>query len=57
MWYNLRGDSQDTAIWHTFIGMPNLKGTQVGLPEVRDSGGAWLMFAGTPEAHIMLPGR
>jgi hypothetical protein len=57
IWYNLRGDSQDTAIWHTFIGMPNLKGTQVGLPEVRDAGGAWLMFAGTPEAHVMLPGR
>ncbi len=57
MWYNLRGDSQDTAIWHTFIGMPNLTGEQVGLPEVRDAGGAWLMFAGTPEAHIMLPGR
>ena len=57
MWYNLRGDSQDTAIWHTFIGMPNFKGEQVGLPEVGDAGGAWLMFAGTPEAHIMLPGR
>jgi len=57
IWYNLRGDSQDTAIWHTFVGMPNLKGTQVGLPEVRDAGGAWLMFADTPEAHIMLPGR
>ena len=57
IWYNLRGDSQDTAIWHSFIAMPNLKGTQVGLPEVRDAGGAWLMFAGTPEAHIMLPGR
>jgi hypothetical protein len=57
MWYNLRGDSQDTAIWHTFIGMPNFKGAQVGLPEVGDAGGAWLMFAGTPEAHIMLPGR
>jgi hypothetical protein len=57
IWYNLRGDSQATAIWHTFIGMPNLTGKQVGLPEVRDAGGAWLMFAGTPEAHIMLPGR
>jgi len=57
IWYNLRGDSQDTAIWHTFIGMPNFKGAQVGLPEVGDAGGAWLMFAGTPEAHIMLPGR
>jgi hypothetical protein len=57
MWYNLRGASQATAIWHTFIGMPNLTGKQVGLPEVGDAGGAWLMFAGTPEAHIMLPGR
>ena len=57
MWYNLRGSSQDTATWHTFIGMPNFKGEQVGLSEVGDAGGAWLMFAGTPEAHIMLPGR
>jgi hypothetical protein len=57
MWYNLRGASQHTATWHTFIGMPNFKGEQVGLPEVGDAGGAWLMFAGTPEAHIMLPGR
>ena len=57
MWYNLRGASQDTATWHTFIGMPNFKGEQVGLREVGDAGGAWLMFAGTPEAHIMLPGR
>ncbi len=57
MWYNLRGDSQDTAIWHTFIGMPNFTAEQVGLPNNRDAGGAWLMFEGTPEAHIMLPGR
>ena len=57
MWYNLRGNSEDTAIWHTFIGMPGFTGDQVGLDEVRDAGGAWLMFAGTPEAHIMLPGR
>ena len=57
IWYNLRGDSQDTAIWHTFIAMPNLTGEQVGLPEVRDAGGAWLMFEGTPEAHIMIGGR
>lgn len=57
MWYNLRGASQETATWHTFIGMPNFRGQQVGLPEVGDEGGAWLMFAGTPEAHIMLPGR
>ena len=57
IWYNLRGNSQDTAIWHTFIGMPGFTADQVGLPNVRDAGGAWLMFEGTPEAHIMLPGR
>ena len=57
IWYNLRGDSQDTAIWHTFIGMPNFTAEEVGLPNVRDAGGAWLMFEGTPEAHVMLPGR
>ena len=57
IWYNLRGDSQDTAIWHTFIGMPNHTAAQVGLPNVRDAGGAWLMFEGTPEAHIMIGGR
>ncbi len=57
IWYNLRGDSQDTAIWHTFIGMPNFMADEVGLPNVRDAGGAWLMFEGTPEAHIMISGR
>ena len=57
IWYNLRGDSQDTAIWHTFIGMPGFTGDQVGLPNVRDAGGAWLMFEGTPDAHIMINGR
>ena len=57
MWFNFRGNSEATAIMHSFVAMPGLRGNQVGLPEVRDSGGAWLMFAGTPEAHIMLPGR
>jgi hypothetical protein len=57
MWYNFRGDSEATAVRHTVIAMPNHTGSQIGLPEVRDSGGIWLMFAGTPEAHIMLPGR
>ena len=57
IWYNLRGKSQDTAIWHTFIAMPNHTGAQAGLPNNRDAGGAWLMFEGTPEAHIMVGGR
>jgi hypothetical protein len=57
IWYNLRGKSQETAVWHTFIAMPNHTGAQVGLPNNRDAGGAWLMFEGTPEAHIMVGGR
>jgi hypothetical protein len=55
IWFNLFGKSEATATRHWFIAMPRLKGDQVSLPEVRDAGGAWLMFAGTSEAHIMLP--
>ena len=55
IWFNLFGKSEATATRHWFIAMPNLRGNQVGLPEVRDAGGAWLMLAGTSEAHIMLP--
>ena len=57
MWYNFRGNDEATATRHTFIAMPNFKGSQIGLPENRDDGGAWVMFAGSPEGHIMLPGR
>lgn len=57
IWYNLRGKNQETAVWHTFIAMPNHTAAQVGLPNNRDAGGAWLMFEGTPEAHIMVGGR
>jgi hypothetical protein len=55
IWFNVFGRNEATAIRHWFVAMPNLRGNQVGLPEVRDAGGAWLMLAGTPEAHIMLP--
>jgi hypothetical protein len=55
IWFNLFGKSEATALRHWFVAMPGLRGDQVGLPEVRDAGGAWLMLAGTPEAHIMLP--
>ena len=55
IWFNVFGRNEATAIRHWFVAMPNLRGNQVGLPEVRDAGGAWLMLAGTSEAHIMLP--
>ena len=38
LWYNFRGNSEATATRHSFVAMPGLRGNQVGLPEVRDSG-------------------
>jgi hypothetical protein len=57
LWYNFRGNDEATATRHTQVAMPNIRGSQVKLPENRDDGGAWVMFAGSPEGHIMLPGR
>ena len=56
IWYKFWGNSEATAVKHSFIAMPNHTGKDVGLPEVRDANGSWAMFAGTSEAHIMLPG-
>ena len=56
IWYKFWGNSEATAVRHSFIAMPNKTGKDVGLPEVRDANGSWVMFAGTSEAHIMLPG-
>jgi len=56
IWYKFWGNSEATAVRHSFIAVPNLRGKDVSLPEVRDAGGSWVMFAGTSEAHIMLPG-
>jgi hypothetical protein len=56
IWYKFWGNSEATAVKHSFIAMPNHTGKDVGLPEVRDAGGSWVMFPGTSEAHIMLPG-
>ena len=56
IWYKFWGNSEATAVKHSFIAMPNHTGKDVGLPEVRDANGSWVMFAGTSEAHIMLPG-
>ena len=56
IWYKFWGNSEATAVRHSFIAVPNKTGKDVGLPEVRDANGSWVMFAGTSEAHIMLPG-
>lgn len=56
IWYKFWGNSEATAVRHSFIAVPNRTGKDVGLPDVRDAGGSWVMFPGTSEAHIMLPG-
>lgn len=57
VWYNFRGADEARATRHTTVAMPGYTGKQLGLPEDREQGGAWLMFTGTTEAHIMVPGR
>jgi hypothetical protein len=56
MFFNYMGPSQDKARHHNTISVPGATGASTGFPEMRDAGGAWLMNAGTPKAHIMLPG-
>jgi hypothetical protein len=56
IWYKFWGNSEATAVRHSFIAVPKKTGKEVGLPEVRDGNGSWVMFPGTSEAHIMLPG-
>src|SRR6266849_10325144 len=46
IWYKFWGNSEATAVRHSFIAVPNLRGKDVALPEVRDAGGSWVMFAG-----------
>jgi len=56
IWYKFWGNSEATAVRHSFIAVPRKTAKDVGLPDVRDGGGSWVMFSGTSEAHIMLPG-
>jgi hypothetical protein len=39
------------------VHMPGATGATTGLPEEPDSYRPWLMNAGTPVAHIMMPGQ
>ena len=54
-WLDLNGDSQATANPHTTIAMPGATEASSGFPESGAGGGAWIMGAGTTEAHLMVP--
>src|SRR2546428_8610820 len=38
IWYKFLGNSEATAVRHSFIALPNLPGEDVSLPEGRDAG-------------------
>ncbi len=54
-WMDLNGDSQASAQPHTTIAMPGATGANTGFAEGGAGGGAWIMAAGTTEAHLMVP--
>ncbi len=55
--YNLRGPSIDTALPLTVIYMPYATGDSIGITEARHFDRPWLMYPGTPFAHVMIPGQ
>lgn len=57
VWYRMEGDDRSSAGIHTTILVPGATTASTGLPEDRNSGGAYIMAAGTDAAHIMVPGR
>jgi len=54
---SMNGQEQASARIHQTIAMPGATTASAGFPESRDQGGAWIMAAGTTEAHLMIPGN
>ena len=50
-----RGADQTSAGLHMTIAMPGATTASSGFPDSRDQGGAFIMAAGTTEAHLMTP--
>jgi len=55
--YTLRGEAYVEALPLTVIHVPNRKADGTGLSTEIDHFRPWLMWAGTPLAHIMVPGH
>ena len=54
-WLTLSGDNQASARTHITIAMPGATEASTGFPESGRGGGAWIMAAGSSEAHLMTP--
>ena len=55
--YQLTGPGIDNAMPLTTVYLPFATNQSTGLSEKRDHHRPWLMRAGTPFAHIMIPGK
>ena len=55
-WFrSMNGPDQASAGVHTTIAMPGATEASTGFPDNREQGGAYIMAAGTTEAHLMVP--
>jgi len=57
VWLSSNGDSAEAAGRHMTVAMPMATTATTGIPERAQGGGAFIMAAGTTEAHLMTPGR
>jgi len=52
---SMNGPDEASARVHQTIAMPGATIASSGFPDNRGQGGAWIMAAGTSEAHLMVP--
>jgi hypothetical protein len=57
VWYHIMGNDEATARHHMTIAVPGATTASTGLPDNGNSGGVWIMNAGTTTAHLMTPGE
>ena len=55
VWINVAGADRASAGTHMTVAMPGATMASTGFPESRGGGGAYIMAAGTSEAHLMTP--
>jgi hypothetical protein len=53
----MAGDSQESSLPLMAVFLPNATAESTGLSVQRDHFRPWLMWAGTPFAHVMIPGQ
>ena len=55
VWISVSGADRTSARSHMTVAMPGATMASTGFPESREAGGAFIMAAGTSEAHLMTP--